>query len=59
MMMMNDDERYQKRNWNRMVSYRNRVGEKQRDIQRRDVVENVGNPPLSRISNYPDTNPVS
>jgi len=30
-MMIDDDERYQKRNWNKIASYRDKVGEKQRD----------------------------
>jgi len=37
MMMMDVDERYWKRNWNKMVSYRDTVGEKQRDRKRKDA----------------------
>jgi len=35
--IMNDDERYWKRNWNKMVSYRDKVVKKQRDRKRKEA----------------------
>jgi len=35
--IMNDDEQYRKTNWIKMVSDRDRVGEKQRDRKRKDT----------------------
>ena len=53
----NESEQCLKINRNIIVSYRGRVGESERE--KRKVKRNVGNPPLSRILSYPNTNRVS
>jgi len=55
---MVDRERYRKRNRNKMVYYRDIVGENWRQRKERQK-GNIGNSLLSRISMNPDTNPVS
>ena len=39
-----------------MVSYRDKMRESERQKKKETRKGNVGNPPLSRISNNPDTN---
>ena len=52
-----DRERYTKKHRNQMVSYRD--SRRKTKTERGKTKGNVGNPPLSRISSNPDTNPVS